>query len=58
MKSHGPDLLIAGDEGDKLVGRGGDDCLIGGMGNDRLAGGPGNDIGISCEREKRIQSLD
>jgi Ca2+-binding RTX toxin-like protein len=39
----GDDLLIAGANGDRLLGNAGDDMLIGGAGGDQIYGGTGND---------------
>jgi len=39
----GPDLMLAGSNGDEMIGKAGDDCIIGGSGNDILKGRSGND---------------
>jgi uncharacterized repeat protein (TIGR01451 family) len=37
------DLILAGDNGDKIEAKDGNDCVIGGAGNDKINGGKGND---------------
>ncbi len=41
--SKGNDILIGGDEGNRMVGNSGDDLIIGGKGSDTLEGGEGDD---------------